>query len=245
VYNAKPLRILDLCSGTGCISFLLHSLLTKKFPSVQVHGWDISPNAVSLAVDNLRTNTETGHLNIKPGQKPSPIQFNQMDIFSSFTHGQKKQLKCDIIISNPPYISKQSFINDTTRSVCNWEPRLALVPEVDNHITVAPTDVFYRQLLNIHTCLARSKVLIMEVGDDQQALRVASMTMESHLPSRTNMVEIWRDWPDQTSEEEDAEKVIVDDAVVSVKGAGKMRAVVVKSFDRVWSKESGDGHTSR
>ena len=221
------------------MSLLLHSCLAEKFPSVQIHGWDISPDAVSLAVENLRINIEKGHLEVKLDQRPSPIQFDQVDLFSSFTHAQRKQLKCDIIISNPPYISNQSFNCDTTRSVRNWEPRLALVPEVEGYDCASPEDVFYRRLLNIHTHLARSKVLIMEVGDDAQALRVASMAMKNHLPSRVSTVEIWRDWPDQTFEVKDASKVIVDNMPVSVKGAGKMRAVVVKSYDHVWSKEDG------
>ncbi|TVY19632.1 putative mitochondrial N(5)-glutamine methyltransferase mtq1 [Lachnellula arida] len=242
----KPLRILDLCSGTGCISLLLHSLLVKKFPGLQIHGWDISPNAVSLAVENLSRNISKGHLKIQSSQRPAPIQFDQVDIFSRFNRGQKKQLQCDIIICNPPYISQKGFMQDTSRSVQRWEPRLALVPEVkvEGYDGVKAEDVFYRRLIDIHRRLARSKVLIMEVGGDAQALRVAEMALENGLPSRRDTVEIWRDWPELRNGLEGNGRVLVGGSVVAVKGMGNMRAVVVKSFDYVWSK-AGAGQASR
>ena len=136
-------------------------------------------------------------------------------------------------------------MQETSRSVRNWEPRLALVPEIDCYDGVAPEDVFYRRLLDIHTRLSRSKVLIVEIGDDAQALRVAGMALENELPSRRNTVEIWRDGPNAMNGPKGFEEVIVGGVVVRVEGLGNMRAVVVKSHDRVWSKESGDGHTSR
>lgn len=51
-----PLRILDLCTGTGCIPILLHSLLSPHFPSLQILGVDISPRAIALARRNLAHN---------------------------------------------------------------------------------------------------------------------------------------------------------------------------------------------
>ncbi|TVY27086.1 putative mitochondrial N(5)-glutamine methyltransferase [Lachnellula hyalina] len=242
----KPLRILDLCTGTGCISLLLYSLLVKRFPGVQINGWDISPNAVSLAVENLKTNISKGHLKIHPSQKPPPIQFDQVDIFSRFNRGQKKQLHCDIIVCNPPYISQKAFTQDTGRSVRKWEPRLALVPEVEveGYDGVKAEDVFYRRLIDLHTRFARSKLLVMEVGGDAQALRVAGMALQDELPSRRDTVEIWRDWPESKNGLEGNGRVVVGGRVVGVKGMGHMRAVVVKSPDYVWSKD-GAGLASR
>jgi methylase of polypeptide subunit release factors len=199
---------------------------------MRVYGWDISKKAVELAVENLRVNTEKGNLKIKGG-KGSPVQFDQVDIFSTFTHAQKKQLhKADIIISNPPYISKEGLLRDTTRSVRNWEPRLALVPELDVYDDVAPEDVFYKRLIHLHAHLSRPKILIMEIGDLAQALRVANLAMSDHLPSRLNKIEIWKDWPEGKEEKQD--KMVVKGVKIPVRGEGKMRAVVVRSFDRTW-----------
>lgn len=45
-----PLRILDLCCGTGCIG----SAVLKQFPNVEVVGVDIEPLAVRTTIDNYR-----------------------------------------------------------------------------------------------------------------------------------------------------------------------------------------------
>ena len=80
----------------------------------------------------------------------------------------------DLLTSNPPYISPSGFSLSTSRSVRNWEPKLALVPpveRVDLHqkhfydhwypgddnllplekgkVEYAEEDVFYARLLEI------------------------------------------------------------------------------------------------
>jgi methylase of polypeptide subunit release factors len=167
------------------------------------------------------------------------VQFDQVDIFGTFTHAQKKQLhKADIIISNPPYISKEGLFRDTSRSVRNWEPRLALVPKLDVYDDVAPEDVFYKRLIHLHVHLSRPKLLIMEIGDPGQALRVAKLAMDDQLPSRRNTVEVWKDWPEGKEEKRGQDKVVVNGVKIPVRGMGKMRAVVVRSFDRVWLSQA-------
>lgn len=54
-----PLRILDLCTGTGCIPLLLHSLLSPNITNLQVLGVDISNRAIALARRNLAHNIAT------------------------------------------------------------------------------------------------------------------------------------------------------------------------------------------
>jgi methylase of polypeptide subunit release factors len=73
--RTKQLRILDVCSGSGCISLLLHSLLLKsgKFPNIRTLGLDISPQAVALANENLARNIKQGHF-------PSPKIRNEVDV---------------------------------------------------------------------------------------------------------------------------------------------------------------------
>lgn len=110
----------------------------------------------------------------------------------------------------------------------------------DDDVGVRPEDVFYKRLVYIHINLSRPKVLLMEVGDEDQALRVAGMAMRdgNGLESRRSEVEIWRDFPDGNGEKK-GQKVVINGIKVLVRGEGEMRVVVVRSFDRVWGAQDG------
>jgi ribosomal protein L11 methylase PrmA len=75
----NELNILDVCSGSGCISLLLHSLLSKskKFPNIKTLGLDISPKAVALADENLAFNISRGHLPALPRSKEQDEELKQ------------------------------------------------------------------------------------------------------------------------------------------------------------------------
>ncbi|KAH7309974.1 S-adenosyl-L-methionine-dependent methyltransferase [Rhexocercosporidium sp. MPI-PUGE-AT-0058] len=218
------LRILDLCSGSGCISLLLYSLLSTKFPKLRIFGLDISKQAVSLAKYNLSRNVKAGHIPklaiADTPSHPPQVQFGIADILQSFP---KNIGQFDIIISNPPYISRDEFNTQTTRSVRNYEPKLALVPIQKSQ------DVFYERLIRLHQ-VHLSQVLAMEVGDAAQAIRVAEMAFEmnntsyQHTPRVTNRVEIWRDDPGQDAAEEVR---VVAGKEIRFRGRGKIRAVVL------------------
>jgi hypothetical protein len=141
------LRILDLCSGTGCIPLLLHQLLSPHVSNLEIVGIDISKRAISLARKNLEHNI---HLGLLPKRARSEIRFLQGNILEHRTQPQslenalqstKREDNCleisgdggswDVLISNPPYISPTQFGNGTTaRSVRLYEPKLALVPPI-------------------------------------------------------------------------------------------------------------------
>jgi methylase of polypeptide subunit release factors len=309
------LRILDVCSGSGCISLLLHYLLSKseRFPKLQIKGVDISEDAVALANENLRRNVENRHLPISAslmdehprksiknsfhrisaansydnlrsyladqdeglqisslsGHKsmarvkknkrksaaearssPEPeVQFLVHDIFT----GRPRRLRdFDVIISNPPYISQEAFKTDTSRSVKNWEPKLALVPSTNQnekfakYLKVAASwdrsdavsDVFYLQLLRYHDWL-RSKVLLMEIGDAEQAVRVVKIAQRNKCTAKINRFEIWRDWPDQDPQPGEEQTLEIGGHPVPIKGAGKMRAVLL--FRTHWAGRGANG----
>ncbi|KAF4625061.1 hypothetical protein G7Y89_g13106 [Cudoniella acicularis] len=206
----SSLKILDLCSGTGCISLLLYSLLSQRFSGLHIAGWDISPKTVSLAQENLKRNFEHQVLHSAAATAHRQVLFENVDIFADFSEQQKQHLKCDVIISNPPYISKESFNHDTSRSVRNWEPRLALVPEVYHVVSIAAEDVFYDRLIFLHMNVSQSKVLLMEIGDDAQAIRVAKIVMHHQLDKGRSTIEIWRDWPELTPELNEAQEICID-----------------------------------
>jgi methylase of polypeptide subunit release factors len=223
--SSQELRVLDLCTGTGCIALLLYSNLSSSpFCHLNITGVDISPLAVRLSNTNLKHNVSLGLI-------PSPtltssITFLQSDIFSPDWSSHTAAGKWDVIISNPPYISPDGFNRDCSRSVRNYEPKLAQVPLPRADAGVVQEDVFYARLLDIGAVLG-PRVMLFEVGGMEQALRVLRMVGEK-LGRDNWMVEIWRDWPDGRPMEGEETSVGVDGmGEVPVKGSGHGRSVLV------------------
>lgn len=197
----------------------MYSLLWSTFPNLELHGVDISSKALSLARQNLLYNIE--HKNLK-AQAEEQISFHHGDILSE--NWIKQDLSYDIVISNPPYISSSAYWRDTSKSVRNYEPKLALVPRSikDHDPSILPADIFYPKILKT-AALARAKVVLMEVADLEQASRVAAFAVGS---DKWKNVEIWRDWPDQEPEKDEQRELITLGKRVPVKGSGHGRSVV-------------------
>ncbi|KAK4657057.1 hypothetical protein QC762_209530 [Podospora pseudocomata] len=220
-FSSSPLKILDLCTGTGCIPLLVASLLPS---TSQTLGVDISPLAISLSRQNLSHNISLSHL---PLSASKSITFTKSDIFSPsflsslpFSPGE-----LDILTSNPPYISPAGFNKNTERSVRLYEPKLALVPDVNlgKGYDCLPEDAFYARLLEIVSVLQPKRVLF-EVGDVEQARRVAEMVVRGgELKNYAGTVEIWRDDPE--GEEKERISLRNNREEVEVKGRGNGRGV--------------------
>lgn len=103
----KPLRILDLGTGSGC---LILSLLTEYKNAIGI-GVDISEKALKIAKQNAHT---------------SNVQFIKRDMRQNLSDLDK----FDIMISNPPYIPTAE-IQTLGRDVKNYDPLLALDGGVD------------------------------------------------------------------------------------------------------------------
>lgn len=138
---SPPLRILDLCTGTGCIPLLLHSLLSPHIANLQILGIDTSPKAIDLARRNLAHNIAKKTLS--PAAK-SQIRFLGRDVRRGGRRASVDEGDGDrdaylaeewqIVTSNPPYISPRAFNTSTARSVRAFEPKLALVPPSGSHL---------------------------------------------------------------------------------------------------------------
>lgn len=197
-------RVLDLCTGTGCIPLLFrHELYAmRKDIDLRCIGIDISKTALELARRNLKRidlDEENG--------KRGTIEFLEADVlideYSEHTmeslrailNWQRKPRFWDVLISNPPYISPEDYWKTTTRSVRGFEPKLALVPpKVRGNMEVEEADVFYPRLLEIAQD-SEAKVVLFEVADLNQAERVARMAQNLEI---FDGIEIWRDQPDGT-----------------------------------------------
>lgn len=190
--EGQALRILDLCTGTGCIALLLHALLAPHYKQIQVIGIDVSPNALELAQKNLQHNVQRGLLAHRASNE---IEFYHADILGcndsiiskvaeimpklarSETLCGSLNSGCDLLISNPPYISNSNMRDGTTaRSVRLFEPRLALVPPNSSSSTGCENteDIFYHRILSLSIKL-RPRITVLECGDLMQARRVVEL----------------------------------------------------------------------
>ena len=116
--NAEPVRILDLCTGSGCIAWTM----ALSIPGSRVTAVDISDAALEVAAGQ----DFASELKSKETFKP---EFMKADVLDS---EQEIELgPFDMVLSNPPYIM-ESEKEDMRRNVLEYEPESALfVPEDD------------------------------------------------------------------------------------------------------------------
>ena len=111
--DAKSLRFLDLCTGSGCIA----AYLAERFPESEVSACDISTVALEFARRNC----------------PERVKLFQGDLFGAIPSGEEPY---DIIISNPPYIPSGEIVG-LDAEVKAWEPAIALDGGEDGMDTVS------------------------------------------------------------------------------------------------------------
>ncbi len=135
IENARsrgPLRILDLCTGSGCIAWTL----ALELPGSRVIGVDVSSPALEVARDqNLLPPTHLDRMlppqsaGYEPDLRKAP-KFVKCDILrgpDAFPREAGEEF--DIIVSNPPYV-RNSERPLMRRNVLEHEPSLALfVPD--------------------------------------------------------------------------------------------------------------------
>lgn len=233
--SSQSINIIDICTGTGCIPLQLYSSLSRLSLPISVHGVDISPRALSLARKNLMHNFSLS--NVLPPSQNHSIAFQKADVFSSsfpalvssLLHPSpisQEETQLDILISNPPYISRTSFSTTTTRSVRNYEPRLALVPDQEEEsvrLQCEAEDVFYARLLEVVRGLhpRPPRYVFFEVAGWEQAERVAGMVeRDEMLRGWYKTMEVWRDWPDG-----EVEIRSIEGRDVKVRGDGEARSI--------------------
>lgn len=134
----KPLRILDLCCGSGCIgiSFL------KAFPHATVDFSDIDPKAVEQTVINLK-------LNYIKEERSHVFEGNLFEHISG---------TYDIILSNPPYVDFSGEVGEETR----YEPQLAIFTQNKG------LELINQILLKSKNYLKNEGKLYFEFGEGQE-----------------------------------------------------------------------------
>ncbi len=104
----KKIKLLDMCTGSGCIGISLALLAKGKGIDIQVTAADISDKALKVAERNAAI------------LKCDNISFIESDLFSNI-----QDADFDIIVSNPPYI-ESDVIAGLDEEVKLHEPVLAL-----------------------------------------------------------------------------------------------------------------------
>lgn len=138
----KPKRILDLCTGSGCLAILC----AKYFPDCVVDAVDISKDALQVA-----------HKNILLHDCVDRVNAIESDLFTNL-----QDKKYDIIISNPPYVGEEEMAGLPLEY--KHEPVLALQSGIEG------LDLTILILKQAAQFLTADGLLIVEVGNSWHAL---------------------------------------------------------------------------
>lgn len=139
----KVTRILDLCTGSGCIA--ISSALA--FPQAEVDASDISPEALAVA-----------RINVQRHGLEQRVQLLESDLFANLA-----QKGYDIIVSNPPYVDRHDM---EARSIEHQhEPVLGLTAGEQGLDLAVPILQAAAAYLQPHG------ILILEVGNSAEALQ--------------------------------------------------------------------------
>ncbi len=133
----EPVRIMDLCTGSGCIAIAC----AHAFPDAEVDAIDISTDALQVAEQNIQDHGME--------QQVFPIR---SDLFRDLP-----KEKYDLIVSNPPYVDQEDM--NSLPKEFKHEPELGLAAGTDGLKLVR------RILANAAGYLTDNGILICEVGN--------------------------------------------------------------------------------
>lgn len=139
-------RILDLCTGSGCIAIAL----AMAFPEATVDAVDISEDALAVA-----------DINIKKHELQDQVRAIQSDCWQAI----EPQQQYDLIVSNPPYVGAEEMAG--LPAEYRHEPASAL-EAADNGLALVR-----EILLNAADYLSDNGLLFVEVGNSDLAVDAA------------------------------------------------------------------------
>ncbi len=145
VEEEQVFKILDLCTGSGCIAIAC----AYHFSGAEVDAADLSIAALQVAKTNIER--------LDVADRVATIQ---SDLFTDI-----KETEYDIIVSNPPYVSRNEFAS--LPEEYKHEPELGLLAGDEGLAIVA------RILEQAAAHLADDGILVVEVGNTQLAVQEA------------------------------------------------------------------------
>ena len=139
------MKILDMCTGSGCIVLSILKMCKEKYymTDLQGVGADVSEEALKVARENSR-------------RLEVPVTWIQSDLFVKIPEEEKY----DVIVSNPPYI-ETAVIDTLQEEVRLHDPYIALDGKEDGLY-------FYRRIISeADKYLKPQGKLMFEIGCDQ------------------------------------------------------------------------------
>ncbi len=153
LYLEQNPRILDLCTGSGCIGLAI----ANRVKDAHVTLADISPEALAVAKKNVARHQLSARV--------ACVQVNALQPAPEFLG------KFDMIVSNPPYITTEEMAQ-LPESVKDYEPHLALHGGDDG------LD-FYRSIVHHFTAALKPGGYLCFEYDPSQGDDIAAMLEEN------------------------------------------------------------------
>lgn len=134
--------VLDLCTGSGCLAIVA----AMAYPDAEIHAIDLSPDALAVAVRNVRDY-----------KLENQITLHQGDLFAPLA-----KHKFDLIIANPPYVAAEEMAALPEEYAA--EPAMALAGGEDG------LDIVRRILADAPAHLNAGGGLLCEIGTGREIL---------------------------------------------------------------------------
>lgn len=141
--------IVEVGTGSGCIAITL----SLDCVSNVVHSIDLSSSALKVA--HINNNNLGGNVTFFNGDTLEPVLNN----------------KYDVLISNPPYIDVDTYVQD---SVIKYEPHMALF--ADNH----GLEIYEKIFKNVNKVMNEHALLTFEISPD--LVKGLTLLKEKYLP---------------------------------------------------------------
>ena len=148
-----PRRILDMCTGSGCIAIAL----AYAFPESEVDATDISKEALEVASINSE------HHNMQ-----YQVALMESDLFEKIP----AENQYDLIVTNPPYVDAEDMA-DLPQEFLH-EPELALAAGQDG------LDLVRKMLAQAADYLTEDGLIVIEVGNSEWAMKQNFNTVDMH-----------------------------------------------------------------
>lgn len=142
--GVRPRRILDLCTGSGCLAILA----ARAFPGAEVDGSDVSVAALAVAARNVRLH-----------KLARRVRLVRSDLFENLPG------RYDLIVSNPPYVS--------TRAMRSLPPEFRHEPGLALGGGRQGLDFVARILTGARQHLSARGILVCEVGEGRPGVERA------------------------------------------------------------------------
>ena len=139
-----PQRILDMCTGSGCIAIAL----AYAFPDSEVDATDLSKDALEVA-----------SINAEHHNKQYQIALMESDLFAKIP----AENQYDLIVSNPPYVDAEDMAD--LPDEFHHEPEMALAAGQDG------LDLVRKMLAQATDYLTEGGLIVIEVGNSEWAMR--------------------------------------------------------------------------